>query len=119
MVIFPENPYTKWFDYDIIKNTVKIRHREPGDYITISEAGGTQKLKQYFINEKIPGSQRDGIWLAADGKHIMWIVGYRQNQMYQITDKTRRILELKFYGGQDDGRERQSDDFRSRGCEKD
>ena len=118
-VIFPENPYTKWFDYDIIKNTVKIRHREPGDYITISEAGGTQKLKQYFINEKIPGSQRDGIWLAADGKHIMWIVGYRQNQMYQITDKTRRILELKFYGGQDDGRERQSDDFRSGGCEKD
>lgn len=118
-VIFPENPYTKWFDYDIIKNTVKIRHREPGDYITISKNGGTQKLKQYFINEKIPGSLRNEIWLAADGKHIMWIVGYRQNQKYQITDKTRRILELKFYGGQDDGRKRQSDDFGSRGCKED
>ena len=119
MVIFPENPYTKWFDYDIIKNTVKIRHREPGDYITIAKDGGAQKLKQYFINEKIPGSLRDKIWLAADGKHIMWIVGYRQNQKYQIAEKTRRILELKFYGGQDDGRKRQSDDFRSGGCEKD
>ena len=119
MVIFPENPYTKWFDYDIIENTVKIRHRRPGDYITISKEGGTQKLKQYFINEKIPGGLRDRIWLAADGQHIMWVAGYRQNQKYQITDKTRRILELKFYGGQDDGRERQSDDFRSRGCEKD
>lgn len=119
MVIFPENPYTKWFDYDIIKNTVKIRHREPGDYITISKEGGTQKLKQYFINEKIPGSLRDRIWLAADGRHIMWIVGYRQNQKYQITDKTRQILELKFYGGQDDGRKRQSDDFGDGGYEKD
>lgn len=102
-VIFPEKNYTKWFDCDIIKNTVKIRHRQPGDYITIRASGGTQKLKQYFINEKIPQSERDAIWLVADGSHIMWIVGYRQNQAYQITDKTRRILEVEFYGGKKDG----------------
>lgn len=102
-VIFPEKNYTKWFDYDIIKNTVKIRHRQPGDYITIQTSGGTQKLKQYFINEKIPQSERDAVWLLADGRHIMWIVGYRQNQAYQVTDKTRRILEVEFYGGKKDG----------------
>lgn len=99
MTTFPRKPYTKWFDYDIIKNTVKMRHREPGDYITIDKNGGTQKLKQYFINEKIPQRERENIWLVADGRHIMWIVGYRQNQMYQVTDKTRNILEVKFCGG--------------------
>ena len=105
MVIFPETPYTKWFDYDIIESTVQIRHREPGDRITISGDGKTQKIKQYFINEKIPRKLRDGIWLAADGKDIMWVVGYRQSQRYQITDKTRRILEIEVYGGQDSGGE--------------
>ena len=103
--VFPEKLYTKWFDYDIIKNTVKMRHRQPGDYITIDKAGNTQKLKQYFINEKIPRSQRDAVWLAADGPHIMWIVGYRQNQTYQVTDSTRRILEIQLYKGEDHGRE--------------
>ncbi len=104
-ITFPQNPYTKWFDYDIIKNTVKIRHRQPGDYITINSSGGTKKLKQYFTDEKIPQEKRDSIWLAADGNHILWVVGYRQNQAYQITEHTKRILEIACYGGEEDGRD--------------
>ncbi len=96
MVTFPENPYTKWFDYDIIKCTVEIRHRQSGDYITIDRNGKTQKLKQFFINEKIPQNIRDEICLVADGSEIMWIVGYRQNQAYQISDTTTTILEISF-----------------------
>ena len=94
---FPQNTYTKWFDYDIIKRTVEIRHRKPGDYIVIDRLGRKQKLKQYFINEKIPREIRDQIWLAADGDQIMWIIGYRQSQAYQITEKTKHVLEIQFY----------------------
>ncbi len=103
-ITFPENPYTKWFDYDIIKCAVKLRHREPGDYITVHQDGGRKKLKQFFIDEKIPQKQRDHIWLAADDKHIMWVVGYRQNQAYQITENTKNILEIRVNGGKRDGR---------------
>lgn len=95
-VTFPEKNYTKWFDYDIIKRTVKIRHREAGDYIVIDKQGKTQKLKQYFINEKIPQEMRDNIWLVADGSQIMWIVGYRQSQAYQISENTTKIMEISF-----------------------
>lgn len=107
---FPVTPYTKWFDYDIIKNTVKIRHREPGDYIVIDRQGNTQKLKQYFINNKIPQKERDRIWLVADGKEILWIVGIRQSQAYQVSEQTRRILEIEICGGKEYGGTSQSND---------
>ena len=101
MTTFPGKPYTKWFDYDIIKNTVVMRHREPGDRIVIDKEGRSQKLKQYFINEKIPQNERDQIWLIADGEQIMWIVGHRQSQAYQITDNTRTILEIEIHVGKE------------------
>lgn len=118
-VTFSQKNYTKWFDYAIISNTVKIRHRKPGDYIVIDKEGRTQKLKQYFINAKIPRELRDSIWLAADGNEIMWIVGYRQSQAYQITDNTKQILEISFYGGESDGGDNKSTGFGSGCCEED
>lgn len=93
---FPKQSCTKRFDYDIVKNTVMIRHRKPGDYLTINLDGGTQRLKQYFINEKVPQKDRDNIWLLADGSQIMWIKGYRHSMQYQVTMETKRILEVTF-----------------------
>ena len=31
----PKNQYTKWFDYDRIKDTLSVRTRETGDYFMI------------------------------------------------------------------------------------
>lgn len=90
----PKTPYTKWFDYDIIKNSVTIRNRRSGDYITIDKKGSSQKLNRYFINAKIPAEERDTILLAADGDHIMWVIGYRRGQGYDVTSQTKKILEI-------------------------
>ena len=98
-----QTPYTKWFDYDIIKNSVTIRTRRPGDYITIDRKGRTQKLKQYFINEKIPQKERDDILLAADGSHILWVIGYRRGCACEVTESTRKILEITIDGGENYG----------------
>ena len=108
MKAFPEKTYTKWFDYDIINNTVEIRHRQAGDVLAINKNGGTQRLKKYFINEKISQEERDKVWLVADGHDIMWVVGHRQSQRYQITESTKKILEIHFCKGENYGRDSKS-----------
>ena len=100
-----EKSNTKWFDCDIIKNNLCFRTRRSGDYITIHPDGRTQKLKTYFVNEKIPLKQRDQVLLVADGSHILWIVGYRQGSACQVTTETKRFLKIEIYGGEKDGRE--------------
>ena len=99
---FPKNQYTKWLDYDKIKSDLSLRHRQPGDYITLP-SGGRKMLKSWMIDEKIPRQKRDEIWLLADEKHILWIVGYRISDYYKITDKTKTILEVEFNGGKSSG----------------
>ena len=91
----PKDRYTKWFDYDKIKDTVCIRTRQAEDYLVIDTCGNTQKLKNFFVNQKIPREERENLLLIADGKHIMWIVGHRSSQGYYIDESTKKILEIK------------------------
>ena len=95
----PKKRYTKWFDYDKIKNALLLRRRHPGDYFVLDAAGGCQKLKQYFINEKVPGPVREQVLLLAEGAHVLWIVGYRISEAYKVTTETKRILEVQISGG--------------------
>lgn len=103
-----EKSSTRWFDYDIIKDNICFRTRRQGDYITIHPDGRTQKLKSYFINEKIPQEERDNILLLAEGSHVLWIVGYRHSCAYEITSSTKHILEVQIREeseGEKDGRD--------------
>lgn len=93
--IIPEKMYTKWFDYDTIKNTLQIRHRMSGDYLTINGNGSRKSLKRYLIDEKIPAREREELCLLADGSHIVWVVGRRISEAYKVTEKTTRVLKVQ------------------------
>ena len=90
----PEKTYTKWFDYDKILHCLVLRKRLTGDYLTINKNLSQKKLKDYFIQEKIPKDERDNIIVLADNSHILWVLGYRISEYYKITKETKRILQV-------------------------
>lgn len=91
-----ENDCIKIIDYDRIEKGIQLRHRRPGDFFVFRTDGKKKSLNRYFIDEKIPRTLRDEILLAADGSHIVWIVGYRVSSYYKVSDTTKRYLKLEF-----------------------
>jgi len=91
------NDYTKVFDYDKIKNTLRFRTRQTGDYIQINENGGNKKLKDFFIDCKVPKDYRERVLLLADGNCILWVVGFRMSEGYKVSNNTKTILQIKIY----------------------
>lgn len=91
--------YTKWLNYDKIKDDLQVRKPKAGDYLTIDLQGHQKKLKEYFVNEKIPLEKRDETWLLTEGSHVVWVVGGRISSAYNIHEHTRKILEVQIVGG--------------------
>ncbi len=100
-----EKNSTKRFDCDIIEGNICFRTRREGDYITIHPDGRVQKLKSFFINEKVPSDKRDKVLLVACGSHVLWVVGYRVGCAYPISENTKRVLEININEGENYGRD--------------
>ncbi len=92
----PQNQYTKWFDYDKIEGSLKIRNRQNGDYFLLKTGDGVgrKKLKDYFMDEKIPRKNRDELILIAEESHVLWMVSHRISEGFKVTEETQRILQI-------------------------
>ena len=94
-----EKKYTKWLDYDRIKNELSVRTRKTGDFMVVDQKGSCKKVSRIMIDDKIPGRIRGELPLVAAGSEILWIVGGRINESFKVTPRTGRVLELKYEGG--------------------
>lgn len=88
----PQKDYTKWFDYDKIKSGVWLRTPRDGDYFIMDDSGKRKKLSRYFIDEKIPASERKKELVLADADHVIWAVPGRISNDYKVTEQTKQVL---------------------------
>ena len=88
------NDLIKYFDYDKIKEDVQVRTRKDGDKFKPLGMNGSKRLKDIYINLKIPRDKRDLIPLICFDSEIAWIVGYRVSETFKVTNLTKHILKI-------------------------
>ena len=94
-----EKRYTKTVDYGKMKNTLVVRYRRKGDFLTVRSDGARKTLSDYFTDEKVPRAMRDRIPVVADGSEIVWVVGMRIGYKYRITGDTSSAVTLTALSG--------------------
>ncbi len=88
------SPHTALMDYECLQFPLKMRNFRPGDRFHPLGAKGTQKVKEFFIDHKIPRFERPKIPLLISGERIAWIVGYRIDERVKVTERTKRVLKV-------------------------
>jgi tRNA(Ile)-lysidine synthase len=86
---------TAFLDYHILQFPLRIRNFRPGDRFQPLGVKGSQKLKEFFIDHKIPRFERSKIPLLISGERIVWVVGHRIDECARVGDQTKRILKIK------------------------
>ncbi|WP_455790527.1 tRNA lysidine(34) synthetase TilS [Clostridium butyricum] len=89
-----QNNLIKYFDFDKINDSISLRKRKNGDKIIPLGMKGSKKIKDLFIDMKVPKEERDCIPLLCFDENISWIVGIRVSEEYKITNKTKNILRV-------------------------
>jgi len=72
----------------------ELRTRRDGDIIKPLGANGTQKLKKYFNEKKIPNHEKDKILLLAKQNEILWVPGFGISDKIKVTDKPTHRLKI-------------------------
>jgi tRNA(Ile)-lysidine synthase len=90
--------YEEVFDAALLESGAELicRTRRPGDRFHPLGALGECKLKDFFINEKVPQAQRDQVPLLVLGEAIIWVVGYRLSEIARVGSEAQELIRLDF-----------------------
>lgn len=84
-------------DYDKLEGKkLCVRSRKAGDKIVIYKDGRSRKLKDYFIDKKIPRVERDKIRLLCSGKEVIAIIGDRVAENHKINTNSKKGLLITY-----------------------
>jgi tRNA(Ile)-lysidine synthase len=87
--------YSALFDADKLILPLIARPRKNGDFFFPLGFGKRKKLQDFFVDEKVPRDERGRIPLITSEEDIIWVLGYRGDERFKITEETKKAIKLE------------------------
>lgn len=82
-------------DYSKLKFPLKLRKWNEGDvFFPFGLNGNKKKVSDFFVDNKLSLFEKEKCWLLLSGEEIIWIVGYRTDERFRITEETKEVLQI-------------------------
>ncbi|MCE7791271.1 tRNA lysidine(34) synthetase TilS [Salipaludibacillus sp. CUR1] len=105
LLITPDSPQADknasedsvWFDMDKLTLPLIVRARLPGDRMSFFGSSGTKKLKDLFMEEKVPKRDRD-LWPVVTDRQgkIVWVPLLKRSNEAVVDSESGRVIKLTY-----------------------
>ncbi len=83
-----------FLDYNTIQFPLTLRNYQPGDRFHPLGLRGSKKLKDFFIDNKIPRRERHTFPVLLSRQEIVWVGGLRIDDRFRVGADTRKVLKV-------------------------
>ena len=90
-----QTPKEVFVDFDKVSFPLEIRPYQPGDKFYPLGGKGSKKIKDFFIDLKIPYAERKKYPLVISQEKIIWVAGLSMDERIKPGSETRLYLMLK------------------------
>lgn len=85
---------TALLDADTLHYPLVVRNFKAGDRFVPLGMKGHKKVKDFFIDLKVPSPVRAVTPILTCDDFIVWICGYRIDERFKVTSKTKKVLRI-------------------------
>lgn len=98
-IVFSRKSEIEYADADVVAAPLTLRNWQEGDRFHPLGMNTSQKISDFFVNQKVPLNLKNRIPILVSGSPpnevIVWVCAHRLDDRFRITDNTQKALEME------------------------